>query len=239
MKPKIEVHSLLHNEAHMIPYFVLHYSQFADIFFYESDSTDGSREIAEALGAKVISLPTENVVNELVFLQMKNNCWKDSKADWVIIGDTDEFVYHPNLVDILEKTKYNMFYPKEWRMIAREFPTTEGQIYDEVKYGFPGDPGYNKMNIFRPNEIKEMNYEAGCHSCHPEGNIKLCPDTDIVTLHFHDVGIEYRLKRNVYLASRISQVNKDRGWGVHVTWTEEKIRADFEANMKKAVRVIP
>ncbi len=236
---KIEIHSLLHNEAPMIPYFMLHYSRYGEVYFYESDSTDGSPELARILGAHVIPLPTENVVNELVFLDMKNNCWKNSKADWVIIVDTDEFVYHPDLVSVLENTKYNMFYPKEFRMMSREFPTGSGQIYDHVKYGFPGPVGYNKCNIFKPADVKEMNYNAGCHSCSPVGNIRLAPSTDIITLHFHDVGIEYRLKRNKYLASRISEVNKERGWVVHVTWPEEKIRADFELNFKKTVRVIP
>src|SRR5574343_401098 len=99
-KIKIEVHSLLHQGAQLIPYFIRHYQQFADIIFYESDSTDGSPDIAKRLGAKVLPLPTGNEVNELVFLQMKNNCWKDSKADWVIIVDTDEFIYHPNIVEI-------------------------------------------------------------------------------------------------------------------------------------------
>jgi glycosyltransferase involved in cell wall biosynthesis len=237
---KIETHCLLHNEAPMIPYFVMHYSQYGEIFFYESDSTDGSPQIAKALGANVINLPTGDEVNELIFLWMKNNCWKNSKADWVFITDTDEFIYHPYLKEVLKRAvSYTMFYPKEYRMISREFPTTNGQIYDEVKLGWPGEPGYNKLNIFRPSEIKEMNYNAGCHSCAPVGNISIFPETDIRTLHFHDVGLEYRIKRNKYLASRISQVNKDRGWGVHVTWPEEKIRQDFENNLKRAVQVIP
>jgi hypothetical protein len=170
---------------------------------------------------------------------MKNNCWKNSTADWVIIVDTDEFVYHPDLINILERTEYNMFYPKEWRMFSEIFPTTNGQIYDEVKYGIPGQPGYNKCNIFKPSDVKEMNYQAGCHSCSPEGDIRLCPETDIITLHFHDLGIEYRLKRNAYLAGRISEVNKQRGWGTHVTWPEEKIRAYYADAMAKVIKIIP
>lgn len=235
---KIEVHSLLCNEAPMIPYFVLHYSQFADIYFYESNSSDGSPEIARILGAKVIPFPCDYKINEINFLLMKNNCWKNSKADWVIICDADEFVYHPDIINILLKTKYTIFHPKEWRMISRELPTTHGQIYDEIKYGFPGESGYGKMNLFRPDQITEMNYEAGCHSCHPTGNVKLAPKTDIKTLHFHEVGMEYRILRNKYLNERLSDVNRQMGWGIHVTWPEEKIKADFEKNMKKAVRVI-
>lgn len=236
-RPYIEVHSLLHNEAPILPYFIRHYQQFADIYFYESDSTDGSPDIAKKLGAKVIPLETGNQVNETVFLYMKNNCWKKSKADWVIIADTDEFVYHPDLVNILANTPYTIFYPKEWRMVARKFPKTKGQIYDEVVYGFPGSPGYNKMNIFRPSEIKEMNYNAGCHSCNPVGNIKLAPETDIITLHFHDLGIEERLAKNRYIAGRVSDENKSHGWGIHVFWDEQTIRNNFEKAFAGAIKL--
>jgi len=236
---KIEVHSLLHNEAAMLPYFMLHYSQFADkVYFYESDSTDNSKEIAEILGATIIPLKTGNFVDELVFLEMKNNCWKGSDADWVIIVDTDEFVYHPNIKYYLKDTPYTAFYPKEWRMFAKEFPKTKGQIYEEVNMGIPGKQGYNKLNLFRPSEITEMNYEAGCHTCHPTGNVKICYDTDIITMHFHDMGIENRLKRNAYLASRISEVNKARGWGSHVLWSREKVIAYYEEALKEAIRVV-
>ena len=235
---KIEVHALLHNEAQLLPYFVMHYSQFADIYFYESDSTDGSAELARIMGANVINFPTGNVINELVFLEMKNNCWKKSKADWVIIADTDEFVYHPDIINILSNTKYTIFYPQEWRMFTDKFPTTNGQIYDEVKYGIPGQFGYNKMNLFRPDQITDMNYDAGCHSCNPQGNVLLAPETDIITLHFHDFGVDYRVKRNAHVMSRISEINLQRGWGTHNAWSREKIQAYYDDAKKHVVRVI-
>lgn len=235
---KIEVHSLLHNEADILPYFMRHYSQFADVIFYESDSTDGSAELARKLGAKVVPLKTDNELNEIIFLQMKNNCWKNSKADWVIIVDTDEFVYSPDLVRILENTPCTIMYPKEWRMYSFEFPTTEGQIYEQVMYGIPGVQYMNKMNVFRPSEIKEMNYTAGCHQAQPEGNVKICLDTTIKTLHFHDIGLEYRLKRNAYFASRLSEINKKNAWGYHVLLSDEKIIAEFEKAFSDCIKVL-
>lgn len=238
MKPTIEVHSLLHNEATILPYFMRHYSQFADVIFYESDSTDGSPQIAKRLGAKVIPLPTNNEVNDSVFTGMKNNCWKNSKADWVIVCDTDEFVYHPKLLSILKKTPYTIFYPKEWRMYSFDFPTTKKQIYEEVRFGVPGKFGFNKMNLFKPKEIKEMNYTAGCHTSNPQGNVRLCPDTDIVTLHFHSVGIEYLIKRSAYLGSRLSEENKQNGWGYHFNLHKNIIIAEFERDMKNIVKVL-
>lgn len=235
---KIEVHSLLCNEARLIPYFMRHYKQFADVYFYESNSHDGSRKIAQRLGAKVIDFPTGNEIDENMFLDMKNNCWKDSKADWVIVGDTDEFVYHPQLVKGLEHTNYTIFHPKEWRMYSKTFPTTGKQIYEEVVYGRPGAPNMNKMNLFRPSEIKEMNYGVGCHTAKPEGNVQLCPDTKIITLHMHHLSKEYRIEKNKQLAERLSDINKKNGWGFHVLLPESIVNSRFDREMEKLVRVL-
>jgi hypothetical protein len=46
------------------------------------------------------------------------------------------------------------------------------------------------------------------------------------------------VNRNRYIASRLSDINKQKGWGVHHTWSEEKVRKDFEDAMKKLVRVV-
>lgn len=238
MRLKIEVHALLHNEALILPYFIRHYQRFAKIFFYESDSTDNSLEIAKKLSTNIIPLPTGNQVNDEVFTDMKNNCWKNSDADWVIVCDPDEFVYHPDLIHILENTEFTIFKPDEWRMYSREFPTTTGQIYDEVKYGVPGFPQHNKMILFRPSEIKEMNYCAGCHAGAPVGNVNICDDSEILTLHYHDLGVEYRVARNKYLGSRLSEINKLRGWGSHLLVPEDVIRKNFEDDYKNIVQVV-
>ena len=234
----IEVHCLLHNEAPILPYFIRHYQRFADIYFYESDSTDSSPDIARKLSCHVIPLKTGNEVNEPVFTAMKNNCWKGSSADWVIVCDTDEFVYHPDLPGVLRKTSATIFLPPEYRMFSEIFPTTPGQIYDEVKNGVPGFPGHNKMILFRPSEIKEMNYAPGCHSASPAGNVLICTLTDIKTLHFHDLSLEYRLSRNAYLASRLSAENIQRGWGSHTLWTREKVTQDFYNDLRACKNII-
>ena len=236
---KIEIHSLLHNEILMLPYFVKHYSQFGNIIFYESNSTDGSPEFAEALGCKVIKIAeNNNEVDERIFTDLKNNCWKGSKADWVIICDTDEFVYHPRLIELLENSPYTMYQPREFLMYSREFPTTSGQIYDEIKHGTLGVSGFGKTNLFKPSEIQEINYNHGSHSCSPVGNINLCPKTAIKTLHYHYPSVEYRINRNKYIAGRLSNINRVMGWGNHHTWSENKVRYDFEQAMKRLIKVV-
>lgn len=235
---KIEVHSLLYNEAPLIPYFMRHYGEFADVIFYGRDSTDGSTELAESLGATVLDFPT-NGVDDVRFLEMKNNCWKGSDADWVIICDVDEFVYCPkNLLFILEHTTFTAFYPKEWRMYSEVFPITKGQIYDEVQWGVPGARWANKLNLFKPSEIQEINYGIGSHSARPTGNVRVCMNSSIVTLHFHHLGKDYRLKKNADLNARMSPGNKKNNWGSHCGLSSDEVNSNWNKALRNLVKVI-
>lgn len=235
----IEVHSLLHNEILLLPYFIKHYSQFANIIFYESNSTDGSPEMANLLGCKVVKVESNNnLIDENVFLRIKNNCWKNSKADWVIICDTDEFVYHPNLIKILERTQCTVIQPREYLMYSRKFPDNNGQLYDKIKYGKLGNSGFGKINLFKPSQIREINYFPGCHVAKPIGNVVLLKTNKIKTLHFHYAGLDYRLAKNRYISSRISQANKGSGFGTHCTRSQKVVRKEFNLAMKSLVKVI-
>ena len=233
---KIEVYAICYNEEKLLPYFLRHYQRFADVIIYDNYSTDHSVEIAQKAGAKIIPYDSGNTLNDLIYIQIKNNCWKGSKADWVIVGDADEFVYCPHLLDILQNTEYTAFEPKWYEMFSVEFPTTEGQIYDEVKLGHEAWP---KLNLFRPTEIKEMNYEVGCHLVHPEGNVKLnYADSDIRTLHMRHLGKQYIIDRNGAYARRMSEVNKQNRWGWHLAQTPEQISAGFDEEIKLTSPVI-
>ena len=45
---------------------------------------------------EVIPYSTGGKINDFKYLEIKNNAWKKSrgKADWVIVVDMDEFLYH-------------------------------------------------------------------------------------------------------------------------------------------------
>ena len=177
---KIETYILANNEERLMAYIMRHYTQFSDVILLENSSTDRTVEIAEAMGGKVWSFDREDEINDEWFTYIKNNCWKDSKADWVIIVDADEFVYHPNIKEYLEKTDATIFLPKFFNMFSETFPTTEGQIYEEVTMG--REEG-GKTNIFKPSEIQEISYGPGCHNAIPVGNVILKTDSEIITMH--------------------------------------------------------
>lgn len=179
----IDVYSICYNEEFILPYFIRHYNQFSrNITIYDNNSTDSSLEIIKSNNINLITFETEGRYQEDKQIYIRNNCWKNSDADWVIICDMDEFLFHPNLLNYLENTKNNLIFGRGYEMMSEYLPTTNNQIYDEIKNGYPMDefPSYNlpylKSNyskgiLFKPSEIKEINYGPGSHYCSPIGNI--------------------------------------------------------------------
>ena len=222
---KIEVFAVCYNEERIMPYFLRHYSQFAEIFIFDNHSTDRSVEIAQKGGAHVSLFDTGGTFDDGANLEIKEHCWRDSKADWVIVIDLDEFVYHPHIVDFLSESQGTLIQPNLYEMFTSIFPTTVGQIYEDVKNGHPSWP---KINLIQPSQIKEMNYTPGCHLATPKGNVVLVNTNDIKTLHMKNLGRQYTIDRNIMYGVRLSERNKEMGWGTHLLRTPEQVGADFD-----------
>jgi glycosyltransferase involved in cell wall biosynthesis len=227
---------LCNNEEKLIPYLVRHYKQFVKVIILESNSTDNTIDLARNAGAEVWSYDVKDEIDDTWFTHLKNNCWKESRADWVMIADADEFIYHPDIVNILKRSRAQIIQPRFFNMYSEVFPTTQGQIYEEVTKGIEQTSPKAKMNIFRPT-IKEINYFPGCHEAFP-GNVKIDTETPIKTLHMRNLSKEFIIERNLRARARNSQANRQNGWGVHVDWPQEKWIADFEEGLKQAVKII-
>jgi len=232
---KLETFAVCHNEERMLPYFLRHYTQYGSVTVFDNNSTDNSVAIARQYGAIVISFDTDNKFREDILTDIRNACWKDSRADWVIVTDVDELVYHPYLQSALSLSKATVLLPRMFNMYSDTFPVTEGQIYDEVQWGVEFN---SKMSIFRPSEISAMNYDPGCHFAHPEGNFILDFTPQIINLHFKNMGQEYVNARNAYLHSRNSEENVKNGWNWHMAMTPEETAKQFEIAKTRLIKVL-
>lgn len=237
---KIEVHTLAHQQVELVPYVMRHYSGWADVIAYSGYSTDGTEQLLAKLGARNVFLETHNEANDQIFMEMKNNCWKGSKADWVIVTDFDELIHHRvSVIEHLKNSKYTIIRPVQYDMIGDSFPTEDKQLTELIKMGVRASCKYS---VFRPSEITEMNFGAGCHSAHPEGNLIIqdfestSPNHVSVTadslmmLHYRNLGMDYFLKRNAYTATRLSEINKKNDWGTFVYCTPQEVM-DFYNTM--------
>jgi len=232
---KIETFAVCHNEEKILPYFIRHYSQFGSITIFDNYSTDNSVTIAKKSNVHIFQFSTDNEFREDILTNIRNICWKESKADWVMVVDIDEFIYHKNLIQILETIEGTVILPRMFNMYSDTFPTTEGQIYDEVKYGVEFN---SKMSLFRPKELKEINYEPGMHFANPEGNFNLNFTSPIIEMHFKNLGQEYVNNHNAYINTRQSEVNRQNGWNWHLANTPEQTAQDFLIAKTKLIKVI-
>lgn len=226
--PTIEVHILTRNEEAMLPYALRHYRTFASrIIVHDAFSTDRTREIALAAGAEVVDFDTGDRVNDDLHIQMKNTCWKGTKAEWVIPVDCDELIYFPGgeqaAFAAYAANGVAMVRPHGFEMFTEHTPTTAGQIYEQVKAGAPDDKWYAKPALFSAKLVAESNLGVGGHTASPvlkdgrwlEFN-ESTPFTEpsCYLLHFHHVGpIEKIAAKYDATRARLAEINVRNHWG--------------------------
>ncbi len=220
----VEVFAICYNEAKLLNKFILHYQDRFDadkITIYDNYSIDGSKEIIEQMGCTYIPYDSGGQIRDDIYLDIKNNCWKNSKADWVIVCDIDEFLevdFDPSDSTILSVKGFDMVGDLNSRM------------------GVPNKM-YSKNIMFKPSEIKEINYLAGCHYSKPEGNIKFSRNVAKL-LHRKYISEDYVFERHLMYQERLSDVNKQFGWGIEYQNVErKKIEEKFVELRKNAIEI--
>lgn len=211
----VEVFALCYNEAFMLPEFIRHYQQWynAKITIYDNMSTDSSRDIARTMGCNVLVYDSGNTIRDDLYVNIKNNCWKYSTADFVIVCDIDEFLEVKFLVKdctIIRTEGYDMVGPLDTRLGLRN------DMWDKC------------VMFRRRGGIKEIGYDFGCHRCHPQGTV-IYSKGIAKLLHRKWLSPQYVFDRHSAYEKRLSDLNKQYGWGEHYhNTTMEKIEAKFK-----------
>jgi len=236
---KIDVFAICYNEEIILPYFLRHYKKFAsNITVYDNMSTDNSLKLMEEAGINVVSFDTNQKFEESSLINIRNNCWKTSTADWVIICDTDELIYHNNIKEFLENIENcNHIVTEGYEMLSENLPTTDGQIYEELKTGY-FKVSYSKPCLFKPSEVNEINFAPGSHTAVPTGNIKSINNSGVKLLHYKYINREVLIKKYAHYAIRQSKEMKQRGWGNYQQWTPDVLNKQFDDWMAISSNVI-
>jgi len=222
----LHVFSICFNEELMLPYFIQHYKKLGakKITIYDNFSTDLSRQIIRESGCELIDYDSKEQIRDDLYLSIKNNCWKKTDTEWVIVVDIDELL-EPPVFDLDNCTIVNT---KGYDIAG--LPPSRLGVANEL---------YNKRCMFRPSEIKEINFAPGCHSAKPVGNV-VGSDKFANLLHYRYISEEYNYNRYLLYQSRLSEINKKYGWGLQYSQVErEKIHQQFQtvlANAKKLTR---
>lgn len=245
-QPIIHLYALCWNEEKILPFVLDYYSQFVDkIFIYDNYSTDSSNAILnQNERVKVINFKSDHSINDFIYIDIKNSCWKQSrgKADYVIVCDTDELLYHPDMKTFLENSmnqKLSFFKPIGYNMYSEEFPIYNSSqlITDQIKTGVY-DSNYCKSIMFDPHRIVEINYTVGAHFCYPWGIVRQDNNTDLLLLHYKNLSVDYVLNRIKTYRSRISEINIEKKYGAHYLNEDEKITAEIKLGITESKRII-
>ena len=232
----LQVFAITYNEEVMLEFTYNFYkSRFPDLKFtiYDNMSDDKTVEIANRLGIEVISYATGGKLSDNKYLEIKNNCWKNSTCDWVCVIDCDECVSitQQELIEE-EKLGTTIITTKGFNMISLE--DREAKIdLNSIKHGSYAKQ-YSKSAMFNKNAIKNINYTHGCHTAYPQGIIRQSEKV-YPLYHYKAIGEDYLVNRHLMFAKRMSAENLSNGHGIHYLNSEEDMRRDYRNAQKHEI----
>jgi glycosyltransferase involved in cell wall biosynthesis len=244
-KPIVHAYFICFNEEEILPHLIKHYSTFCEkITIVDNNSTDNSVSVAKSFdNVDVVTFNSNNEFNDGVQAMVKNQVWKTSvgTADYVIVGDSDEFLYHPNMIDFLIKSKkrnITIFKPNGYHMVADldYYPNNDDNFLEKIQYGVK-TPVLDKMMMFDCNKIKEINYSVGAHACNPVGEVNLYQADGLKMLHYKFLGIKLHLYKQKLRADRLSDFNKKHGFTLYVLMSENEHIEDYNSYFNKRKKV--
>lgn len=245
-KPIVHAYFLCYNEATILPHLLKHYLSFCDkVCILDNFSTDNSVQIVNSFrNTEVLSYNSGNELRDDIYIQVKNTVWKRSIgiADYVIVGDADEFLYHKDIESYIQKASQNgitIFKPRGYHMVGDEDLDLgkNDNIFEKVTKGVKTDV-LNKMMMFDCNKIKEINYSFGCHMANPVGEVKLLDDGELKMCHYKFLGMNDHLYKNNIRRQRLSEFNKQYGLGTYYLFTDDQAREDYRGYLNKRENVI-
>ncbi len=229
MNKRIVCYFINFNDSFYLPFLAKHYGSFCErIVMYDNYSTDNSVELAKSLGFEVRYFGIKGVLDDQIYLDIKNHCWKECRGkgiDYVIVCDADEFV----CIDDLQGTSpivtgYNIISDNLPKESIFELNTGE---YSE---------SYSKQAIFSPDAINEINFVHGCHKNYIQGLISKTGSCRLI--HFRQIGgIERMLERHSEYRKRMSAFNLKHGMGVHYLHSDEQKINEWNTLKERAVKL--
>jgi glycosyltransferase involved in cell wall biosynthesis len=228
----IDLYAACWNEERIIPFFLRHYEPLVDrIVIFDDGSNDRSLELLSASRKVELRRLPSGPSSILMQMEEMNRCWKESRgrADWVIICDVDEHIYHPQLRDYLKECKNahaTILHPIGMEMVSASFPPANTVLSEIIRHGVRSFL-HDKMAVFDPNAIEEINYTPGLHVAAPTGRVIFSRKREVKLLHYKQLGLDYVLWRSNELRCRQTDYDRERGWSLHNYRSAGEIKRDF------------
>ncbi len=228
----VHIFILCYNESVLLPHTVAHYRRnipYANITIFDNESTDGSQDIARQLGCNVVTWSSQNVINDYLYANIKNNCWKDANS-WVIMVDMDEWICitdqeieHEvqNGTTIIKTIGIDMIGE------SKNDHLTDINLHGLSRY--VDNHFLNKSVCFDSKAIREMNYGIGAHHCNPVGRVQFSNRTYTIK-HMSFLGLPFYTRKTIERYNRAQQMQR-LGMATHYTNDINTITNEYQQRL--------
>ena len=242
MGVRVHLYAQCWNDAFMLPYFFRHYDGFVDRYvIFDDGSTDRSLAILRdhprvELRRFIRSNADSFVLSEQA---LSNECWKESResADWVIVTDIDEHLFHPAMASYLRQCAAagdTLLPALGFQMISNDMP--HDLLCEVYRHGLPWSQML-KPSIFDPRAIIDINFTTGRDGAAPVGNVQVPPRDEILLLHYKYLNISRTHARHRELLGGLGETDLANRWGHKYSWSLDELAADWNAVLAAAVDV--
>jgi len=230
---KVNIFILCYNEEILLPHTIQHYKKYLPnccITILDNYSVDNSVKIAEELGCKIHYWKSKRHegIDDLEYINLKNNFWKSVKNEWIIMCDMDEWLCLKES-DLIQEARNGV-----------TIITTNGvNVVGDSKLEDLSDIDLHVLNKGIPNsreskylcflsgKIKEIHYGIGAHNINPIGIIKYSNNV-YYNKHMCYLGLEFYRKKMKDRYTRILEQRKEiRSFGCHYTNSDKVIEARY------------
>lgn len=246
LRPRIDLYTRCWNDAHMLGFFFRHYDPVVQRYVvFDDGSTDRSLDLlrsnpkVELRAMPEPSDPTSYVASGVALF---DECWKEScgRADWVIITDIDEHLYHPQLKDYLShcaRHGVSVVPALGYQMMAEKFPPESCLLSEACTLGAPY-PLMSKLNIFSPDKIQKVEFEPGRHNVSLWGSVVAPARDELLLLHYKYLGFENTLRRYQQYNTRRKPRDVAMHWGFQYSWSTSELREAWDQCAAQLIDVL-
>jgi hypothetical protein len=232
----ITIFALCYNEEVMLPHFIRHYrSRFPGcrIVLWDNESTDSTHDIAIDNHCEIKTYCTSNQLNDVKYLELKNNWWKDAETDWVLVCDVDEHLdINAETLRFEDQIGASFIRAQGWNMVALHDTLNPNEIKTAVRA-----ESYDKIYLFNRKAISEINYQPGAHRAQPTGRVS--PSLKIYRcFHYKYLNVDYMIKRHHIFSDRMCEANIKKGYGAHYHYPADRIRKEFKEAQENAIVIL-